>query len=245
MKKLHLKIALTLLFSTSFFFKMGAQAALVLLFFGNKLARPDLHLSLDVGLNFSSISQIDGDPRIGPNFGLGLHIKLSDHYFLVPEFKALSTHGLKNVKDPIFDLPPEIQNLPVTCVQSFLRLNYIEVPMLIQYRTNKRFYVSGGLEISFLSKANYQTDVKLDNGNELELQQNVKSELRNFDLGIPLEIGYEIFPPVNGKGMDLRLRYTFGLFDISEGATASPARNSNFQIIATFPIVYTDGNNKK
>lgn len=242
MKKLHQKIALTLLFSMGFFFKMGAQAALILLFFGDKLARPDLHLSLDAGLNFSNISQIEGDMRIGPNFGLGLHARLSDQLFLVPEFKALSTRGLKHVKDPVFDIPSDVKTLPVSSIESFLRLNYIDVPVLLQYRTKGHFYFSSGLEASFLNKANYQTDVKLDNGNELELRQDVKSQLKTFDLGVPVEIGYIIFPPVDGKGMDIRLRYTFGLFDILDGAGNSPARNSNFQIIASFPIVYPDEN---
>ncbi|WP_083827954.1 porin family protein [Owenweeksia hongkongensis] len=245
MSKLHMKVALTLFLSMSFFFKMGAQAALILLFFGNKLARPDLHLSLDAGLNFSNISQVDGDMRIGPNFGLGLHVGLTDQLFLVPEFKALSTRGLKSVKNPVFDLPADIQNLSVASVESFVRLNYLDFPVLLQYRTKKHFYFSGGIEACFLNKANYQTDIVLDNGNELELRQDVKSKLKKFDLGIPIEVGYVIFPAVDGKGMDVRLRYTFGLFDVLDGATSSPAKNSNFQLIATFPIVYPEDKEKK
>lgn len=245
MSKLQSKLALTVLFSLGFFLKMSAQAAIILLFFGNKLARPDLHLSLDAGLNFTTISQVDGDIRIGPNFGLGLHIGLADQIFLVPEFKALSTRGLKNVANPVFDLPPDIQNLPVSSIESFVRLNYFDFPVLLQYRTKGHFYFSGGLQASFLNTANYQTDVILDNGNELELRQDVKSKLNTFDLGIPVEVGYVIFPAVDGKGMDVRLRYTFGLFDVFDDANNTSAKNSNFQLIATFPIVYPEGKQKK
>lgn len=245
MNKMRLKVAMTLLFSMGFFFKMGAQAALILFFFGNKLARPDLHLSLDAGLNFTSLSQVEGDMRIGPNFGLGLHVGLTEQVFLVAEFKALSSRGLKNVEDPIFDLPPDVQNLSISSIESFVGLNYLDVPVLLQYRTKKHFYFSGGIQASFLNKANYQTDVTLDNGNELELTQDVKSELNKYDLGIPVEVGYVIFPAVDGKGMDIRLRYTFGLSDVLGGATNSPARNSNFQLIATFPIVYPDDKENK
>lgn len=221
--------------------KGTAQAALILLIFGNKIAHEDFHMSMDIGANINSLSSISGDPSVGANFGLGIHAKLSDQFYLVPEFKALSGKGLRNVKPLIAELPPEVEGSGINKQKNTLALNYLEIPVLLQYKVrDSRFYFSGGVQASFLTKAVHKTQLYYNNGSELEFRKDIQNGLNTFDLSIPVEVGYTIKPAINGKGMDLRLRYTHGFFNIFEETIPHQAYNSNFQIIATFPIIYQD-----
>lgn len=234
-----LKIVLTLISILGIGAKASGQAALVLLIFGNKLAREDLYMSMDVGLNISTISNLDGDLGLGANFGLGIHKRLSDKFFLVPEFKALSGKGMRNV--PLLTaIPDEINTDQLENTRVSLALNYLELPVLLQYRINSKFYVSGGVQASWLTKASHRTELEYKNGDNLNYRQDIKNDLQRFDWSLPVEVGYVIFPPNNSKGMDLRLRYTHGFMNIFDEATGRTARNSSLQIIATFPFVYDE-----
>ncbi len=68
-----------------------AEMRLVLIF-GDKAASEQFHFSIDAGLNFSSLNGYeDGETILGINYGVGAHLKLSDRWSLVTEFKPFST----------------------------------------------------------------------------------------------------------------------------------------------------------
>ena len=214
--------------------KTHAQAALFILIFGDKVASEEFHLSLDAGLNISSLSGYDdGTTFLGPNFGLGTHIKLNERWHLAPEIKFLSKKGVKDADVPI-TIPAEFQDSETT---SRIVLNYIDFPILAQYKFENGLYFSAGPQISFLTDAKQETDVILADGTTVDVVQDLKDRFMDIDYSFPVEVAYGIKSVRGGKGIDFRLRYTYGLNEVFESNTALSANHSNVQFIITLPFV--------
>ena len=212
----------------------NAQAALFILILGDKVASEEFHLSLDAGLNYSSLNGYDdGNSALGPNFGLGTHIKLSDRWHLAPEIKFLSRRGIKDVEIPV-TIPPEFEDSETT---SRISLNYIDIPILVQYKFENGLYFSAGPQISFLTEALQKTGVVLANGNTVDIEQDLKDNFSGIDYSFPVEIAYGIKSVRGGKGVDFRLRYLYGLSEVFESNTGLSANHSMLQFFVTLPFV--------
>ena len=210
------------------------QAALLILIFGDKVASEEFHLSLDMGLNFASMNGFDdGSMAISPNFGLGTHIKINDRWHLAPEIKFLSRKGARDVSNPI-KLADEFEGSET---DSRIRLNYFEIPVLLQYKFENGLYFSAGPQISFLSEALQKTEIILADETMVDVEQDLKDDFQNIDFSFPVEVAYGIKSIRGGKGMDLRLRYTHGFNELFEESTSFSANNSTVQFILTFPFV--------
>ncbi len=224
----------SLLFLFSFQLSKG-QAAILVLLLGDKVATEKFHFSLDAGLNFAYMPGLEGKMNLLGNFGLGMHLKVSDHWYFAPEFKPLSMKGQKDLRR-IFDFPPDIEDV-ITSSQTQLRLNYLEIPLLWQYRFTERFYISTGPQFSFLLDGKHNTEAELENSGTLEFEISAKKELNKFDFGFPIEIGYALSTLRNGKGMDLRLRYNPGFREVFSESVDASSTNQAFQVIVTFPFI--------
>ncbi len=223
------------LLSLFFYRQADAQAMWLVLIFGDKAATEQFHFSIDAGLNVSSLNGYeDGGAKLGINYGVGAHLKLSDRWSLVSEFKPFSTKGANNVENPI-KLPEDAVNSEV---KSNVNLNYLEIPVLGQYWLNDGLYFSAGSQISFLLWASQKTSIVLPNGTEVDVKQDLKDSFRGIDFGIPLEAGYKfILNEEKNKQLDVRLRYTFGLSEVFEANTGLSARTSTFQLMLTLPFL--------
>ena len=213
-----------------------AQAAIFVLIFGDKVASENFHLSLDIGVNISNMSGYDdGKGMVGMNFGLGTHIKFNDRWFLAPEIKPVSRKGARDVTNPI----KPIEGFDVSETNSRIKLNYLEIPILVQYRLQSGWYFSAGPQLSFLTSANQETEIILTNGTTVDVEQGIQSKFKDFDWAFPVEIGYAFKDKRGGKGMDIRARYSYGFNEIFEDDTGFSSNHSTFQFIATFPFVET------
>ena len=76
----------------------NAQAALLILIFGDKVATENFHLSIDFGWNLSALPGLtQGKSNNGLTYGLGAFVKLNHKWSITPEFKALSPRGAKDL----------------------------------------------------------------------------------------------------------------------------------------------------
>ncbi len=214
--------------------KANSQAALLVLILGDKIASENFHLSLDGGINVSNMNGFsDGKALIGPNFGLGVHIKLNENWYLAPEFKPFSIKGVRDVENPI-DLANEFVGSEI---KSKIILSHIEIPLLIRYRLNNGLYFSGGPQVSFLTYAHQKTNIVLTDGTIVSVDQDLKNDFESIDFSFPLEIGYAFKNPRGGKGMDIRVRYSYGFNEIFDSNVNQSANHSTFQFILAFPFV--------
>jgi len=83
----------------SFLSICSAQAGLLVLIFGDKVASESFHLGLDAGLTLSDLPDIEGSSGAGFYFGLSTYIKLTDKWSLAPEFKPVSPVKIKDVNN--------------------------------------------------------------------------------------------------------------------------------------------------
>jgi hypothetical protein len=82
-------------------------------------------------------------------------------------------------------------------------LNYLNLPVLVKYKTTSGFFVEAGLQAGLLMGAH----AKASNGIKID----VKNTFQSFDLSGAAGVGYQLH---NGLGVDLR--YNRSLTDISK-----------------------------
>jgi len=213
------------------------QAALLVLIFGDKVASENFYFSLKAGLNYSMIRGYDeGNNRFGFNFGLVNNIRINDKLFLAPEFLPLSSKGVTDV--PVLTTGDEdLDDLLEDVESTDRKLNYIDIPILLRYNISERFSISAGPEINFLvggSDIYYSTHLE---DIVLTTEVDIHEHVRTFDCGGVIDLSCMVARPVNGKGVNVYLRYSMGFMDILKDNTGDPIRNSTLQIGATFPFI--------
>lgn len=215
----------------SFLSICSAQAGLLVLIFGDKVASEKFHLSLDAGFTISDLPDLDrGTSGLGFYFGLGTYIKLTDKWSLAPEFKPLSPMKIKDLSNVFSGI--DLQNQSTS-----IELNYIDVPVLFQYEISNRFSVATGPQISFLSSAKQVSTGKLSTGESIEVKEDLKPIMNNYNFQVPLQLSYSLSKMRNGKGLDVKVRYNIGFQDVFLKNDYYSSRTSIWQIFVSFPFI--------
>ncbi|MEO8568699.1 MAG: porin family protein [Ginsengibacter sp.] len=171
------------------------------------------HFGIKGGLNASSLHFGDNtslDSKIGFHVGGLAHIHASKTWAIQPEI-FYSLEGAKGT------LP---NNNKLT-----YNLNYINVPVLLQYFFYNGFRLEGGPQIGFLISAKTKTG-------------NITVDDKGFEstaFSIPLGVGY-----LTTEGLGFDARYVFGLSNINANKNAPTIQSNVFQ----FGIFYQFGDTK-
>ena len=145
--------------------------------------------SIKGGINLYNIHNSNGaeyDMKPGVHLGLLGHIHLTKQVAFQPEL-VFSMQGAKNSNTKI-------------------NLNYVNIPLMIQYMFDNGFRLQAGPQIGLLASA------KTKNGN---VTTNIKDNLKTADFGLGFGVGY-VHPPT-GFGVDAR--YNLGLTTINENSS--------------------------
>ncbi len=213
--------------------KAKAQAAILVFIFGDKVASEQFHLSIDGGLNYSAMPGIDQQkPMLTPYFGLGTFIKINDKFALTPEFKPLSSRSVRGVK-AYSDYASTLTDIEYTIVA-----NYIDVPILLQYRITPKIFVSAGPQISFLVGSKQVAEGKLiTGGGDVTIVDEGISLFNKQYYSVPLELGYSLSTQRGGKGIDIKVRYNWGISEMISNPSYGSTYGSTFQFFLSFPFV--------
>ena len=157
----------------------------------------DVHFGVKGGVNVSQLHFSDNTPtnsKAGLHLGVLAHIHLTKTWAIQPEL-LYSQEGAKN--------PGVTYNL-----------NYLNVPVLLQYMFENGFRLEGGPQVGFLLNAKTKTG-------------NVTVDYKRFKstaFSIPLGLGY-----LTSSGLGLDARYVFGISNIYD--LNNPTCHSNvFQL---------------
>lgn len=217
-----------------------AQSSLVSQIAGDKAATEKLYFSLKFGMSCGTLRGVEEErERLGgANIGLFATIRLSDKFSLVPEVDPLSRKGITNIPlittgdpalDPYFD-PPD---------KSALALNYVDIPILLNYRLGGRINLAAGPFVGFLTSATESFRAESETGEELSFKQDVTAEYRSLDYGLVFEASVVVTKPRRGEGLVFHVRYQAGLADVLKDPAASVAiRTSVVQIFVSFPFIH-------
>lgn len=151
------------------------------------------------------------DPRIGFNFGLLGHIHLNNQFAIQPEI-VYSAQGAKQTVDN---------------GTNKLNLDYINVPVLLQYMFDNGLRLQAGPQVGFLVSAKSKTG-----NNSID----VKNDMNSIDFA--LSFGGSYVFPATGFGIDAR--YNLGLNNINKNGTVN-STNRGLQL----GIFYIFGHNSK
>lgn len=210
-----------------------AQAALLVLLFGDKVASEKFNFSIVTGMNFSNVSnQPDSKMLHNLNFGLGINMKLSDKWYLKPEFRPLSPKGFKSTAS-LNTGTPEIDAI-FNEVKTTRTLKYIDIPVLMAYQASSKIQVALGPQVSFLGKAR-----EMYYGDDDQIyERSIKSQLNTTDFGAAAAITYQLSTKRGGKGMNLQLRYYQGFTNVYK--TGGTNTNNVFSFNLEFPFISDD-----
>ncbi len=174
-------------------------ASLFLLF---SATAQDVHLGVKGGLNVSQLHFGDystSDSKVGVHLGLLAHIHTSSRQWAIQPELLYSLEGAKNVG---------------TAGDTY-NLNYLNVPILIQYLFDNGFRIEGGPQIGFLLGANIK-------GNGVTVQD---KGYKSTAFSIPLGIGY-----LTSSGWGLDARYVFGVSNINDIPRGGTIQSNVFQL---------------
>lgn len=170
--------------------KFLATVAMTTMLFTTNAKAQHVNIGIKGGLNVYNINNDNSakyDSKVGFNVGLLGHIHLAKQLAFQPEL-VYSAQGAK---------------FTTAGIETKLNLDYINVPMLIQYMFDNGFRLQAGPQIGFLISAKAKVgDTKID----------VKDNLKKVDFGLGAGLGY--VDPKSGFGIDAR--YNLGLSNIND-----------------------------
>lgn len=171
---------------------------------GTALFAQDPKFGIKGGINVSKLTNHPNDPdwRLGFNAGLLSHIHVTPSFSLQPEV-VYSSQGAKF-------------NDFVNGEDLNLKLNYVNIPVLLQYNFNNGFRLQGGPQIGFLTGV-------ADKVGDVELNSVNSKDFNTIDFSIPVGISYLAY---SGFGADAR--YNIGVTNVVKNS-ATNIRNSVFQ----------------
>lgn len=178
---------------------MAAMAAILMT---SAATAQHVNIGIKAGANFYNINNDNGveyDTKTGFNAGLLGHIHLAPQLALQPEV-VYSSQGAK---------------YNTAGLETKLNLDYINVPVLLQYMFDNGFRLQAGPQVGFLVNSKSET-----NGSKSDIDG-----LNAVDFGIGAGVGY-VHPP-SGFGVDAR--YNLGLSNIHED-DAVKSYNRGFQV---------------
>ena len=215
----------------------NAQAAILVLLFGEKVASENFYFSLKVGVNVADVSGVDdGSVATGINFGLLATIKISDRFSLIPEFAPLSRKGVKNIPY----LPSgiaELDNLITPPSASQMSLNYIDIPVIAKYQLSEKLSIGTGPQFGILTSSSNTYDNVVQPDDVLRYTQESQLSWNTFDFGWAFELTYGLGQVREGRGLNLHARYTRGLTDILQDNPGDAVNNSVFQFFVSLPFI--------
>lgn len=164
------------------------------------------------GLNLANIVGDDaGDANmfVGFNVGMFVEIPVTDKLTIQPEvlYSAQGSKSEGNFDGYDFD--------------ATLKLNYINVPVMLKYQVADKFSLEAGPYVGFLTSAKMKVEVSGFGSETVDMKDMVKST----DFGLGLGMNYEFSDVIFANA-----RYQAGLTQIGDTGEGDDIKNSVFQI---------------
>ena len=190
------------------------SCAVVIILCASLAKAQETHFGLKAGVNIASLNVSPGgdyNSKAGLHIGGLAHIHLSRNFALQPEV-VFSMQGGERDDDVK------------------LKLNYINIPLLVQYMTENGFRLQTGPQLGFLVSA------KSENG---DVEVDIKDSFTSTDFSWAFGAGY-LFP--SGFGLDAR--YNLGISDVWDGSSAK-IKNSVFQFGVFYQFMHGNTTKRK
>lgn len=175
---------------------------------GQVLAQ-DVHLGLKAGVNAYNLLSYDrnsgnkiGNTDYKPGFHVGglAHIHLSRQWAIQPELVYSGQGGRQNING----------------VDTKWNLDYVNVPVLVQYMFDNGFRLQAGPQLGFLASAKQVRESNITN---------VRSSYNGLETALTAGVSY-----VSYSGLGVDARWVFGLNNIAANSGNTLTRNNGAQL---------------
>jgi hypothetical protein len=188
---------------------------LISLLLGDKLNSENIEFGLDGGLNLSTLNNLnEASHKPGFNLGFYFDLKTKSKWILHPGLIVKSPMGTKGLTPYLLNDPNLDQlfnNGEVT-----RKLRYLSPYFLLKHPLFNQFYAEGGIQLGWLTGATDVFQQKINNPEDLVFKNEIKNEVNKLDAGPVIGIGYRL---MKGQGMNLGIRYYYGLVNVSSGSS--------------------------
>ena len=182
-----------------------------------------LKYGIKAGLNLSNISvSPEADPpaptmRPGVHFGATLKYGLADKFNISPEILFSFQGG--NDSDPDVD--------------QFVKLTYLNIPVMFEYLINENIHVFAGPQIGFLTGGELLEEDKVSGEQDIFDPGNV---MNSIDFGLNFGAGYLL-----DNGLEISARYNLGLTNINNDNLGAAFYDPNQEVknrVIQFSLAY-------
>ena len=213
--------------------QVSEAQVLISLVFGDKLNSNKIEFGLDGGISMSELEGLPASkPRTSFNLGFYFDIKLRDTSWMVHTgVMVKSSFGARQL--PVY--PLNDPNLDGAFINGSVtrKLGYFNVPVMMKYRCTRRLSAEAGPMISLMNKGVDEFVASVADDDDLIHTVKIKKQYHPLDFGF---IGGFCYRLMKGNGLNLGVRYYFGLTDIEIDDSGPDVFNRSFYAYAGIPI---------
>jgi hypothetical protein len=189
---------------------------LISLLFGDKLNTPALEFGLEGGASFLNMSNTASAKNLTSwNLGFYFNILLKPQMYIYTGVLVKGPMGCGSL-DP-YSLDNANLDSAFTLGSVDRKISYFCVPIMLKYKFENNFEVSGGIQAGLRTQAvdvftqTYVTDGKDDD--DLVYDNYNRKDYAHLDFGLSGALGYYL--PKFANGMTISARYYYGLVDVN------------------------------
>src|SRR5688572_22027656 len=207
---------------------------LISLLLGDKLNTGQIEFGLDGGLSLSNLHGLNpSGTKSGFNLGFYFDFRLKNPSWLFHTgVMVKSTMGAEDIQ--VYSLNnPDLDNA-FSGGSVIRKLGYFNVPAMMKYKFKNNFFVEAGPMFSVMNKATSDEFVaSIEKKDDLTYKLKIKDRYHPLDAGLIAGIGYRL---LKGNGMNLAIRYYYGLVDITIDDTTPGQFNRSLYVAIGIPI---------
>lgn len=211
---------------------IASGQVLISLLLGDKLNNGKMEFGLDGGINYPDLRGLSNSSLNG-NFNIGFYfdIKLKNPQWMI-HTGVLVKSSMGADELPVYALgDPDLDNA-FAGGDVRRKINYFNVPICMKHIFANHFYLEGGLMPSLRNKA-YDIFTASVQGSDLAYKKDIRDQVHPLDFGLIGGVGYRL---MGGNGMNLTLRYYYGLVDVIIDDSNADQFNTSLFISVGIPI---------
>jgi hypothetical protein len=206
---------------------------LISLLLGDKLNTGKIEFGLDGGLTISDIKGLDNSDDLRTfNLGFYFDIKLKNPAWMIHTGVIVKSNmGAEDLPVYLLNNP----NLDAAFQNGHVvrKLGYFNVPVMIKYKWKNNFYAEVGPTFGLMSKSTDEFMATVNSKNDLTYKIKIRDRYHPLDFGMTGGIGYRL---MGGNGMNLGVRYYYGMVDITIDDSTDGQYNRAIYIAVGIPI---------
>jgi hypothetical protein len=206
---------------------------LISLLLGDKLNTGKIEFGLDGGFTISDIKGLDKSDDLRTfNLGFYFDIKLKNPAWMIHTGVIVKSNmGAEDLPVYLLNNP----NLDAAFQNGHVvrKLGYFNVPVMIKYKWKNNFYAEAGPTFGLMSKSTDEFMATVNSKNDLTYKIKIRDRYHPLDFGVTGGIGYRL---MGGHGMNLGVRYYYGMVDITIDDSTAGQYNQAIYIAVGIPI---------